>query len=759
MRKVDTTNPQQMQRLLRCFRHNMAAVDFWLAFCVLPAETGQYPKRLAASAWHLADGGGAAAGGGVVGFSGTNDNKLLLPLQVHQAAVPGQPALATTNGFMLHMLLCTAAYGTLAPQVGAVRRAWLDGAWVHLQHHPALAKLFGPEPGGPLPAFAAQAGKPLWEVLLDRALEQGLDALLDCGALLAGVGNRSVAGLGALLLLLAARLLGQPSAMLHLAKGSSRPMPASPASLCDPAPPPDLLSPPDYCRVAAQHVVQHMDQARYQGACFYDQDKHAWTILAPDGRCLPRHTSPIAERDTFVIFDDAHCRGADLQLRPQAVGLLTLGPGICKDKLMQAAGRLRQLGPGRQTLRVVGVPDVTAKIWAAAGGAGGGEQQPGMGDVLRWVMANTVEALLGGVAEWAAKGLHFATTAGCASRALLDEAHELEQLYGGAKARQPVAAVVEALALQQLGRLEAGGPEPLELAAARGLAAEVQQRSGRCGEGHSVVAGWAADEECERELEKEEEQEEEKEVQVARAKPAKEADWEYARAAAAASAADLAGSGGGPRLVQLAAAAATLEPPAVGRLPWSGRVFCTANCLYTTQPAMDAAAAGAASRAGGLNDYLRPLDAALLLPSGEAVLLSEREADGLMEVLWGVGSGVCNRGSGGAVLLSLPLTGLPVVLGGGGSGGRPPLAVALAADAARQPGGQPPAWGPAARELVSMRLFGGAASYEGGGQAAELAALVKGRRQAAEALVGARGLLPLFPRSDLERACDGWAKR
>jgi hypothetical protein len=39
-------------------------------------------------------------------------------------------------------------------------------------------------------ALPAQAGKPLWQLLLDSALEQGLDALLDCGALLAGVGNR-----------------------------------------------------------------------------------------------------------------------------------------------------------------------------------------------------------------------------------------------------------------------------------------------------------------------------------------------------------------------------------------------------------------------------------------------------------------------------------------------------------------------------------------------------------------------------------------
>lgn len=46
----------------------------------------------------------------------------------------------------------------------------------------------------------------------------------------------------------------------------------------------------------------------------------------------------------LTLFDEARCRGADLQLRADAVGLLTLGPATCKDKLMQAAGRMRKLG-------------------------------------------------------------------------------------------------------------------------------------------------------------------------------------------------------------------------------------------------------------------------------------------------------------------------------------------------------------------------------------------------------------------------------
>jgi hypothetical protein len=59
------------------------------------------------------------------------------------------------------------------------------------------------------------------------------------------------------------------------------------------------------------------------------------------GRALG--SSPIHERDAFVFFDESRCRGADMKLKPKAVAALTIGPGMCKDKLMQAAGRMRLL--------------------------------------------------------------------------------------------------------------------------------------------------------------------------------------------------------------------------------------------------------------------------------------------------------------------------------------------------------------------------------------------------------------------------------
>ena len=66
MAKLDTSNSTQMELMHRHFSHNMAAVDFWLDFCVIPDETKQYPYRMVASAWQLADN----PNGTVVGFSG-----------------------------------------------------------------------------------------------------------------------------------------------------------------------------------------------------------------------------------------------------------------------------------------------------------------------------------------------------------------------------------------------------------------------------------------------------------------------------------------------------------------------------------------------------------------------------------------------------------------------------------------------------------------------------------------------------------------
>lgn len=211
-------------------------------------------------------------------------------------------------------------------------------------------------------------------------------------------------------------------------------------------------------RRAAEYLLTHMPPGRYRGVTYFCRDEGSWMILDTAGSLAPRTSSHLREAETLALFDDARCRGSDLQLRQTAVGLLTLAAGMPKDKLMQAAGRMRQLGRG-QTLLVMGLPDITAKISAAAaagaagtsaasGGSAAQSQRssvaalagsklpfgrpkgfmhlkrkkpqpqsttssstsgrfckPCMQDVLSWVLYNTVQGTLSGVPQAASQGL------------------------------------------------------------------------------------------------------------------------------------------------------------------------------------------------------------------------------------------------------------------------------------------------------------------------------------------------------------------
>ncbi|GLC49187.1 thioredoxin-disulfide reductase [Pleodorina starrii] len=659
--KIDTSNGPQIETMWRHLRHNRAVVNFWLNHRVYPTETRQYPQRLASSAWHLADNSRRQ----VVGFSGTNDNHRLLPLQVAQADIPDR-GLRATNGKMLSVIgQHTLGFTTLDPHTG-------DGG----------------------------DGRPLWRVLLDTALVEGVDALLDCGALLAGASNRHAA---------------------------------------------------EYLR---QQLASRGDTtARFQGVTYFDEAERSWVVCDLRGRRLPRHASPIAERDTFVIYDDARCRGADLQLRQSAVGLLTLGPGACKDKVMQAAGRLRQLGRG-QRLHFTAAGDVTDKILrlraaAAVSSSSSSSSAPSPVDVLRWVMSNTVEATQRGVVPWASQGLHFAATrAAPPERALQDEVLQLYDLYGGSMAEQPAAELVKTraqhvrlLLLHEQHLVDGGSVGHAEVE----LVERIQTQAAEVGSGHNVVAGaGAGDEECERELEQEEEEEQEVERQVPRVVAASERDWDYASVLGAGSTRELSV---GARVVPLAdAAVLALQPESLHTIAWSTGVLCSHNFLH---------AIASLPPGGPLNEYLRPVGALVLFRSGEVLLVSEREADQLQARIWdgarrsGAAASAADAPllvdlcfarqafvSGSAPVLALPLT----AAGGGGDG------IAVAWSRAMQQLGP--------TQLASVQLFNGEASYGSEALREALRALVWRRREDVEVLVGMRGKLALLPRSDLERACE-----
>ena len=97
--RLDHTCDVMLELLHSAYRYNMAAIDFWLNKCVLPRETMQFPHRLVANAFDLADN----ASGQIMGFSGTKDTSLLLPFQVTQRT-PQDASVASTDGLMLDLV-------------------------------------------------------------------------------------------------------------------------------------------------------------------------------------------------------------------------------------------------------------------------------------------------------------------------------------------------------------------------------------------------------------------------------------------------------------------------------------------------------------------------------------------------------------------------------------------------------------------------------------------------------------------------------
>ncbi len=114
--------------------------------------------------------------------------------------------------------------------------------------------------------------------VLDAAVDQGVDALVDVGALLAGRPLREVA--------------------LELTRRQARPV------------------------------------------VFFDNSAHqpGWVLLNDRGLQWPLAASPNPEREAFVVFDQARCRGADLKLKPDAVAMITVSADLCKDALIQVCG-------------------------------------------------------------------------------------------------------------------------------------------------------------------------------------------------------------------------------------------------------------------------------------------------------------------------------------------------------------------------------------------------------------------------------------
>ena len=285
--KIDLSNTIMIELLFKFFSKNMKTINFWLNNCVFHVETTQFPYRLEATAWDIA----SNSANQVAGFSGTNDDRLIMPSSLDWVEQTDL-SLIGTDGKMLHLLQ--------KAEVECIRT---------LDSKPLREKV--------LEAVVARA---------DKDGTHRTCALIDAGALMAGATDN-------------------------------------------------------------EKVATDLADMLDKGVVYFDIARNGWWVRDKLGRSWPKHSSPIHERDGFVYFDESRTRGADMKLNVNACAVLTLGPQMCKDKLMQAAGRMRMLEHG-QTLHLIASQDVASKIRSSNGLHDQHALTPI--HVLRWVMMNTV---------------------------------------------------------------------------------------------------------------------------------------------------------------------------------------------------------------------------------------------------------------------------------------------------------------------------------------------------------------------------------
>ena len=413
--------------------------------------------------------------------------------------------------------------------------------------------------------------KPQWTAVLDFAIESGTVALIDAGALMAGATNYEVA----------VKIL-------------------------------DLLD--ERAASAMTTCADGLD-----GVVYFNKKLDSWCVISRAARTESELTrSPVREQDAFVYFDMHRCRGSDLKLRPDAVATLTIGPFMRKDRLMQAAGRMRQLDAG-QSLRFVVPPDVAKKISevAASNDASG---VPSVNELVQWVMTNVFTFLEKGLTEWGHQGSHFCCTQDPGDR-LLPEQFALDDMYAPALETATTADVIHAN--QQAFRRTMTTTTTTN---GDDVMMKISRRAVTFGS-DIYTARSAFDEECERELEQERELEKEVERQLPKQIPRSEVDWDYGTILTAPGPLDLPDGAGIQNLGDaVSSMLSTQLRRQVQRIQFHGsNVYVTKNFFATVMSEHN-------NVVEELDEYLRLPDVLLVYNSGDVLLVSEREAEKILEL-------------------------------------------------------------------------------------------------------------------------------
>jgi hypothetical protein len=477
---LNLDHEQQWSVLKKYFSFNAEVISFWLEFCVVPRDMMQFPARLMATPWTLAD---VRASRHRVGFSGTDDTHLLMPDTMLEEIGDTDTDNASSNGYAGVPSSCLSGQVDKASPLKGELQHELEALVATSAHMDRILVqqnvILLPDDGR----------TPRWEALLTLASEDAagnIDAILDAGALLAGATAER----------------------------------------------------------AAEWLCKKTLAKRHDGVMYWqDADqtsgKHdsGWYVMERSGRQLPRWRSPLRDDRCFVIFSQAQCRGQDLKLRANACALLTLGRQLPQDALKQAAGRLRQLGEGKQTCIYVMPPDVEREVRQIKDQHATERERYQLSptdalspiDVLLWARANTIQSVAANLWPRVLHSIHYADVTLGGKMPDIPELLGLAELYAKERLTRPLVELVEER-LQRRKATQPGGQRALNIAA-------LETHTNKFG--MEVEVETKQEEEVEREEEQEKEQEQQVEREIVALKPREEVKWAYKSALTAVEVRDL----------------------------------------------------------------------------------------------------------------------------------------------------------------------------------------------------------------------------
>lgn len=152
--------------------------------------------------------------------------------------------------------------------------------------------------------------------------------------------------------------------------------------------------------------LKRVPESQGKKAVVYFDDHDELCVVDWQGRVESLQTSPYGQQlDLCLVYlDEAHTRGTDLKLPVHYRAAVTLGPGLTKDRLVQACMRMRKLGQGQSVVFCIS-EEIEARILKLR------EENDNLPiqvlDVLAWAIHETFVDLHRCIPMWAVQGQRF----------------------------------------------------------------------------------------------------------------------------------------------------------------------------------------------------------------------------------------------------------------------------------------------------------------------------------------------------------------